>query len=83
MTHVPTEETRRQVQAMAGYGLDHEAMCAILAITLPDLQAHYSKERLVGAASAEAKVRQALYQQAVQGSVQAQKLWLEQNAGGF
>jgi hypothetical protein len=84
MTHTPTEESRRQVKAMAGYGLGPDAICTILAITLQDLATHYAVECRQGPAEAEAKVRQALYQAAVSGKdPQAAKLWLEQNAGWY
>lgn len=84
MTHIPTEESRRQVKAMAAYGLDAAAICIILAITPHELTQHYAKECREGPAEAEAKVRQALYNQAISGkNPLASKLWLEQNAGWY
>lgn len=84
MTHTPTDESRRQIKAMAGYGLGTEAICTILSISPSDLTEHYAIERAQGPAEAEAKVRQTLYQAATSGKdPQAAKLWLEQNAGWY
>lgn len=84
--HVPTEESRRQVEAMAGYGLDDEAICVILAISEDALAQGYQSSLHRGRAQAEAKIRQALFNTALGGgknAVKAMDLWLKQNAGGY
>lgn len=81
--YVPDDKTRAQVRAMAAYGINHAGICSILSLTPFILRTYYHAECIAGPIEAEAKVRQALYTAAISGDVQAMKVWLEQNAGGF
>lgn len=84
--HIPTPESRRQVSAMAGFGLGPIEICAILAITARELDYHYRTETKKGRAEAEAQVRQALFKTALgsgKNAVKAMELYLKQNAGEF
>lgn len=59
--HQPTDQQRRQVEAMAGYGIPHLDIAAVLGIDRKTLEKHYENELDTGSAKAMAKVGQFLY----------------------
>ena len=63
---VPTAEERKQVEAMAGYGVPHDNIAAIIrdGIDSDTLKKHFKKELMQGKAKANAKVGQTLFQKA-------------------
>ena len=67
-----TEEMAEQVRACAGFGLTNEqiaVVCGISASTFYEHKAQFSEHLEAGRAVAVARVREALYQQAAQGSL--------------
>lgn len=82
--HKPTEATRKQVEAMTGYGVPQEAIAEVLGVSVPTLVKHYRSEVDTGVAKANAKVAESLFRKALsdgQGSVAAAIFWMKTRAG--
>jgi hypothetical protein len=79
--HVPTVEDRKQVEAMAGYGIPQEDIARRVGIDPKTLRKHYRRELDTGATKANAKVAESLYQNATQGNVTAQIWWTKSRMG--
>ena len=79
--HKPTDQQRKQVEALAGYGIPHLGMAAIMGIDRKTLEKHYRAELDVGSAKATAKVAESLYRQAVEGNTSAAIFWMKARAG--
>ena len=80
--YVPTDEQRRLVKAMAGYGVPHEGIAIMLEIDPKTLRRHYRGELDRGSVEATAKVAQSLFQMAtVEKSVAAAIFWMKARAG--
>lgn len=80
--HEPTDEQRRQVESMSGFGLKHEQMAAVLQIDAKTLRKHYRTELDVGMAKAHAKVGESLYKMALDGNVTA-AIWFTKAQMGW
>src|SRR4051794_20829078 len=77
-----TEEQRRLVRAMAGYGVPHEGIAIMLDIDPKTLRRHYRQELDRGAVEATAQVAQSLFQMAtVDKNVAAAIFWMKARAG--
>jgi len=77
-----TEEQRRLVKAMAGYGVPHEGIAVMLEIDPKTLRRHYRRELDRGSVEATAKVAQSLFQMAtVDKNVAAAIFWMKARAG--
>src|SRR3954449_412032 len=77
-----TEEQRRMVKAMAGYGVPHEGIAIMLDIDPKTLRRHYRYELDRGSVEATAKVAQSLFQMAtVDKNVAAAIFWMKARAG--
>ena len=63
--HVPTQETRRQVETLTGFGLTQEQIAAVLKITDRTLRKHYRSELDTGVLKANAAVADALFKKAL------------------
>ncbi len=80
--HAPTPHTRRQAEALAGYGVPHPMIARILAIGESTLRRYYHNELKDGEAKATAKVAQTLFQRATEGrELAACIFWLKARAG--
>lgn len=81
----PTEDQRRQVKAMAAYGVPQGDIATVLDIDVKTLRKHFWTELQTGAIEANAKVAQSLFQRATteKGSagVTAAIFWLKTRAG--
>lgn len=83
-THKPTEQQRRAVEAMSGYGVTREAIAAVVGVHYNTLAKHYATELEVGRGKAMAKVAQNLFQIATgtgRDSVTAAIFYLKCRAG--
>lgn len=81
--HDPTEETRKTVQAMAGYGIPHEDISTVLGISPHTLRKHYARELATGHIIANSKVAQNLFRIATgegREAVTAAIFWLKTRA---
>ena len=83
--HVPTIETRSQVEALIGFGHTQSEVCDFLRITAKTLHKHYRHEIDTAATSANFKVENALFKKATDPkgghpSVVAAIFWLKARA---
>jgi hypothetical protein len=81
---VPTAEERRQVEAMAGYGVPHDQIAVLIGedgIDSDTLKKHFKKELAQGKAKANAKVGQTLFQKATAGDTTAAIWWSKTQMG--
>lgn len=73
--HIPTDEQRKVVKAMAGYGMKQSDICSVIGISENTLRKHYINELGSGGAEANAKVAESLYRQAITGNTTAAIFW--------
>ena len=81
--HVPDAFHRRQVEAMAGFGLAEGDIAKVLDIEPEALRAHYRRELETGQIKANARVAECLFRQATgegRQSVTAAIFWLKTRA---
>ena len=80
---VPTEEERKQVEAMAGYGVPHDNIAALVrgGIDSDTLKKHFKQQLMQGKAKANAKVGQTLFQKATAGDTTAAIWWSKTQMG--
>src|SRR5688500_5029135 len=82
--HVPDPQTRRQVEAMAAYGVPEVDIARVIAIDPKTRRKHYREERDVGSIKANTKLAESLYRKALGDgaqSVTAAIFWLKTRAG--
>ena len=78
----PTDEQRRVVRAMAGYGVPHDDIALVVRCSPPTLRKRFRQELDVATIEANARVAQTLYQQATTpGNIAATIFWLKARAG--
>lgn len=78
----PTDEQRRTVRAMAGYGMPHIDIATFLDIDAKTLRKHFSRELELGSIEATTKVAQSLFRMATEGkNVAAAIFWMKARAG--
>jgi hypothetical protein len=79
---IPTDEQRRVVLAMAGYGVPHDDIALVVRCSPPTLRKWFRHELDVATIEANARVAQTLYQQATKpGNIAASIFWLKARAG--
>lgn len=82
--HEPTDKTRAQVEALAAYGIKHDAIAAIVGVSDETLRKYYRPELDLGLAKVTAQVANSLVKKAVSDrsdSVAAAKFFLQSQAG--
>jgi hypothetical protein len=82
--HVPTEATRSQVDAMAGYGVPEHSISAVLKINPKTLRKHYRDELDTAHIRANSAVAQSLFRKAIGDgpqSVTAAIFWAKTRMG--
>ena len=78
----PTDDQRRMVRALSGYGVPHDDIALIVKCSPPTLRKRFRQELDLGSAEATAKVAQTLFQQATSGTNTAAMIfWLKARAG--
>jgi hypothetical protein len=78
----PTDDQRRMVRAMAGYGVPHDDIAVVMKCSPPTLRKRFRLELDVATIEANARVAQTLYQQATTpGNIAATIFWLKARAG--
>ena len=81
--HQPDPSQRRQVEAMAGYGIREDDIGRVIGIDAKTLRKHYREELDTGTIKATAKVAESLYRKAIgdgHQSVAAAIFWLKTRA---
>ncbi len=82
VTYEPTEEQRRTVRAMSGFGIPQEDIATLLELDPKTLRKHYRRELDRGSIEATAKVAQTLFQMATSGENTAAAIfWMKARAG--
>jgi hypothetical protein len=80
--HSPTEEERRTVKALSGYGVPHEDIAIHMDMDAKTLRKHYRRELDRGTIEANAKVAQTLFTMAtVDKNVAAAIFWMKARGG--
>jgi hypothetical protein len=82
--HQPDAFHRRQVEAMAGYGVPEHAIARVVGIDPKTLRRHYREELDTGQYKATAKVAESLFRKATgdgSQSVTAAIFWLKTRGG--
>ena len=78
----PSDEQRRTVKAMAGFGVPHEGIAIMLEIDPKTLRKYFQSELDRGSVEATAKVAQSLFYMAtVDKNVAAAIFWMKARAG--
>src|SRR5258708_25598107 len=78
--HQPDLALRRQVEALAAYGIPEMDISRIVGVDPKTLRKHYREELDLGAAKANAQVAGFLFNSARNGNVTAQIFWLKTRA---
>ena len=78
--HIPDPAQRRQVEAMAGYGIPEIHISRVLNIDPITLRKHYRDALDLGETKANAQVAGFLFNAAKNGNVTAQIFWLKTRA---
>ena len=78
--HKPDPAQRRQVEAMAAYGIPEEDIARVVSIDPKTLRKHYRDELDLGETKANAQVAGFLFNAARNGNVTAQIFWLKTRA---
>jgi hypothetical protein len=82
--HEPTPASRKQVEALAAYGIPQEEICNVVGVSLPTLHKHYRDELDTAMSKANARVAESLFKKATGDgtqSVTAAIFWLKTRAG--
>ena len=74
-THKPTEATRQQARDMAGLGLPHEQIGALIGISDVTLRKYYEDDLQMGKAQASARIADTLFNKAQSGDTTAMIWW--------
>jgi pantothenate kinase-related protein Tda10 len=78
----PSDEQRRTVKAMAGFGVPHDGIAIMLEIDPKTLRKYFQSELDRGSVEATAKVAQSLFHMAtVDKNVAAAIFWMKARAG--
>ncbi|MBC4019082.1 hypothetical protein ACFQU2_38145 [Siccirubricoccus deserti] len=78
----PTDDQRRLVRTMAGFGVPHDDIALVTKCSPPTLRKWFRHELDVATIEANARVAQTLYQQATTpGNIAATIFWLKARAG--
>lgn len=78
--HKPDPAMRRQVEAMAAYGIPEHDIARVVGIDPKTLRKHYREELDLGETKANAQVAGYLFNAAKNGNVTAQIFWLKTRA---
>jgi hypothetical protein len=80
--HVPTDQTRRQVEMMAGYGIPQPQIALSIGISDETLRKYYRREFDLGIIEANAKVAEMLFRQVTEeGNTTAAIWWTKARMG--
>lgn len=79
-SHKPDPSQRRQVEALAAYGIPEADISGVVGIDSKTLRKYYREELDLGEAKANAQVAGFLFNAAKKGNVTAQIFWLKTRA---
>ena len=80
---VPTDQERKQVEALSGYGLSQENIRVLIrdGISMDTLREHFKKELLSGKAKANAQVTKSIFQKVLAGDAGMMRYWAATQLG--
>jgi len=78
--HVPSDQTRKQVEAMSSYGVPQEDIAKVLDIDPKTLRLHYRYELDTAEIKANAQVASRLYQKCMKDDTASIIFWLKTRA---
>lgn len=78
--HKPTDELRKQVEAMSAYGVPQKEIGRVIGIDDKTLKKHYSEELERATDRANMKIASMLYKKAVGGDTTCMIFWLKTRA---
>jgi hypothetical protein len=81
--HQPTAKSRKQIEEMAGYGLPHEQIGAIIGIDDKTLRKYYRADLDRGKATANAAVAKSLFQKATEDKDTTAMIWWTKSQMGW
>ncbi|MBR0648731.1 hypothetical protein GXW78_03600 [Roseomonas terrae] len=82
LPYVPTDDQRRTVRAMAGFGIPQTDIATYLRVDAKTLRKHFRDELDLGSIEATSKVAQSLFRMATEGqNVAAAIFWMKARAG--
>jgi hypothetical protein len=81
--HKPTAKTRKQTEEMAGYGLPHEQIGAVIGIDDKTLRKYYRSELNRGKAIASLAVAKSLFQKATEDKDTTAMIWWTKSQMGW
>jgi len=79
--HTPTDDQRKTVKAMVGYGITLEDIATVIGIDRKTLSLRYPTEIANGAIEANAQVAQSLFKAAKGGNMTAAIWWTKTRMG--
>jgi DNA-binding XRE family transcriptional regulator len=82
--HEPTPAMRKQVEALAAYGIPQEEICKVVGVSKPTLHKYYRDELDTAMPKANARVAESLFKKATgdgTAAVTAAIFWLKTRAG--
>lgn len=80
--HIPDEKTRAEISALLAFGITQIDTAAYMGMDVKTLRKHYRKELDTALTSANFKIANALYKNAVDNeNVSAQIFWLKTKGG--
>lgn len=79
----PTDEERKQVEALSGFGLPHDHIAVLIrgGIDSDTLKKHFKQELVIGKAKANSQVGKTLFQKATGGDTSAMIWWSKTQMG--
>lgn len=80
---IPTENERKQVEALSGYGVPIEQIAVLVrdAISVDTLRAHFASELISGKAKANGQVGKTLFEKVMAGDTTAAIWWSKTQMG--
>jgi hypothetical protein len=81
--HNPTDEQRKTVKAMIGYGIVQTDIATVIGIDPKTLRLHYASEIATGAIEANAQVAQSLFKAATKGGNMTAAIWWTKTRMGW
>lgn len=82
-TYRPTDEARRQVLTMTGFGIVQAEIARLLKVDVKTLTKYYRRELDTGATEANVRVAQSLYKNAVTNENVAAQIWWTKTRMGW
>ena len=78
--HQPTDQMRKQVEALAAYGVPETDISLVIGIDPKTLRKYYRDQLDTAHTKANSKVAERLFQQAMEGNTTAMIFWLKTRA---